>query len=192
MQGRHTRRWYNAIPVTGRFHIMLVILLLSEAAIVGGCLRAMDQHTEAGWDLAQVAAVQRALDQALTIHSDGASKLQGGAAGTAADFPRVLRAQLDAVWALPATPEVNSITDSLRQPALQYLETVEAHLRPTAGSGNGTDWAFASLEPRRIALENALTEAMNRMRDVLHRVETRVIAEAGRSSVVTAWVIGGG
>jgi diguanylate cyclase (GGDEF)-like protein len=172
---------------------MLVILLLSQAVIVGGCLRAMSQHTEAGMDLARVAAVQRALDRSRSMHEEGTSQLQmAGTPGSAADFPRAMRAQLDAVWALPATPEVNAITDTLRQPAMEYLEAVEAHLRTGTNAGGGADWAFANLEPRRLALESALAEAMTRMRGVLHRVETRVIAEANRSSVVTAWVIGGG
>jgi diguanylate cyclase (GGDEF)-like protein len=190
MQGRQTRRWYNAIPVTGRFHIMLVILLVSEAIIVGGCLRAMDQHTEAGVELAQVAAVQRALDRALTLHSSGASQLQmAGSSGAAADFPRALRAHLDTVWSLPASAEVTSITDTLREPAIHYLEAAESHFRPGSEAGG---WEFANLEPRRMALETALSEAMERMRGVLHRMETRVIAEANRTSVVTAWLIGGG
>ncbi len=190
MQGRQTRRWYNAIPVTGRFHIMLVILLLSEAVIVGGCLRAMDQHTEAGMDLAQVASVQRALDRAQTLQSQGAALPQAPGTPGAAEFPRALRAQFDAIWALPASPEVRSITDTLRQPAIQYLEAIET--RALTGAGGGADWAFANIEPRRAALETALAEAMERMRGVLHRMETRVIAEANRSGVVTAWVIGGG
>ncbi len=191
MQGSQTRRWFNAVPVTGRFHIMLVILLLSQAVIVGGCLRAMDQHTEAGMDLARVAAVQRALDRTRTLHSEGVAQLQmAGSPGAPADVPRALRAQLDAVWALPASAEVTAITDTLRQPAVEYLEAVETHYRSSAGGG--ADWAFASIEPRRMALETALVESMERMRGVLHRMETRVIAEANRSSAVTAWVIGGG
>ncbi len=190
MQGRQSRRWYNAIPVTGRFHIMLVILLLSEAVIVGGCLRAMDQHTEAGMELAQVASVQRALDRALTLQSQGAAQLQAPGTPGAAEFPRALRTQFDAMWALPASAEVTSITDTLRQPAIQYLEAIETRI--LTGAGGSADWAFANIEPRRAALETALAEAMERMRGVLHRMETRVIAEANRSGVVTAWVIGGG
>jgi diguanylate cyclase (GGDEF)-like protein len=170
---------------------MLVILLLSQAVIVGGCLRAMNQHTEAGMDLARVAAVQRALDRTRALHAEGVAQLQmAGSPGDPADVPRALRAQLDAVWALPASAEVTAITDSLRQPAVEYLEAVETHYRSSAGGG--ADWAFASIEPRRMALETALIDAMDRMRGVLHRMETRVIAEANRSSVVTAWVIGGG
>lgn len=194
MQGRHTRRWFNAIPVTGRFHIMLVIMLLSEAVIVGGCLRAMTQHNEAGMDLAQVAAVQRSLDRALQLHSGGAARLQsdGTASGGPAEFVRALRGQMDAVWALPATPEVNAITDTLRQPAAQYFESAEAYLRQGASDGGATAWAFADLEPRRVALESALVEGMERMRGVLYRVETRVIAESNHAGIVKAWIIGGG
>ena len=193
MQGRSKRRWFNAIPVTGRFHIMLVILLLSEAAIVGGCLRAMTRHNEAGMDLAQVAAVQRSLDRALQMHSGSGVQLQPGgtAGGNPAEFVRALRGQLEAAWALPATPEVTAITDMLRQPAAQYFESAEGYLRPGAAAGGGA-WAFADLEPRRVALEAALVDAMDRMRGVLYRVETRVIAESSRSGAVTAWVIGGG
>jgi diguanylate cyclase (GGDEF)-like protein len=88
---------------------------------------------------------------------------------------------------LPATPEVSAITDSLRQPAAQYFETTENYSR----GGNAVGWAFADVEPRRAALESALREAMNRMRGVLSRVESRVLAEAGSADLITRWVIGG-
>jgi len=177
-----------------RFHIMLVILLLSEAAIVGGCLRAMDQHNEAGMDLARIAAVQRSLDRALQMHTAGAVQLQseGGSTAGPTDYMHSLRAQFEVVWALPVTPEVNSITDTLREPAAQFFESADAYLRQGGDAGGATAWAFADLEPRRAALESALVESMERMRGVLYRVESRVIAEANRSGVVRAWVIGGG
>ena len=172
---------------------MLVILLLSVAVIVGGCLRAMSQHTEAGVELAHVAAVQRALDRALALQMDGATQArQSGSSGAPEDFPRALRAQLEAIWGMPASAEVAGITDTLRQPAVQYLESAEAYYRQGQKGSGGADWAFADLEPRSAALQTALTEAMMRMRGVLHRMETRVIEQANRSSVVTAWLIGGG
>ena len=65
-----------------------------------------------------------------------------------------LRAQLDLTWALHATPEVTGITDTLRQPAAKYLESAEANLRENAGGA--TAWAFADLEPRRVALETGI------------------------------------
>ena len=99
--------------------------------------------------------------------------------------------QLESTWALPATPEVTATTESLRSPAAQYLESAEAYVRPTTGDASGTAWAFADVEPRRVALETALVDAMDRMRGVLQRVETRVLDEADRSGAVTAWLIGG-
>ena len=72
MTGKLTRRWFAAIPIAGRFHIMLAILLLAEAAIVFGCLHATRKQNEASVELAQVAAVQRSLDRALTLHASRA------------------------------------------------------------------------------------------------------------------------
>src|SRR6185503_9848272 len=69
MTGRHTRRWFAAIPITGRFYIMFGILLLCEGGILFGALRAMEMQSEASTDLAHVAAVQRSLDRALTLHT---------------------------------------------------------------------------------------------------------------------------
>ena len=79
----------------------------------------------------------------------------------------------------------------LRTPAAQYLESAEDYVRRAAARGGATAWAFADLEPRRVALEAGLRDAMTRMRGVLHRVETRVLAEADRADTVTAWLIGG-
>ena len=47
MQGRNSRRWFTAIPMTGRFHIMFVILLLSEVAIVVGACAQCSSTDEA-------------------------------------------------------------------------------------------------------------------------------------------------
>ncbi len=88
-----------------------------------------------------------------------------------------------------STPEVASIIDTLRQPATNYFETAEGYVRKSSGT---SDWAFADLEPRRAALETALRDAMTRMRSVLFRVETRVLAEADRADSVVVWLIGGG
>ena len=193
MTGRQTRRWFAAIPITGRFHIMLAILLLAEATIVFGCLHATRKQNEASVELAQVAAVQRSLDRAMTLHASVNSALQSARSAPATEpnnLLNALRTQFEAIWGLPATPEVASITDSLRAPVMQYLETADNYVRQ-GGSGDGaTAWAFADLEPRRAALESGLRDAMTRMRGVLQRVETRVIAESNRSGVVTAWVIG--
>ena len=119
MTGRHTRRWFASIPITGRFYIMLAILVLAEAGLVAGCLHAMNLQTEASADLARVAAVQRSLDRALTLHGNISAELQI-AATTPSTTPNslvsALRAQLDLTWALPANAEVAAITDSLRTP----------------------------------------------------------------------------
>ena len=94
-----------------------------------GALRAMELQIEASTDLARVAAVQRSLDRALTIHSSIATDSQSAATAPGAgeqNLLNALRAQLDFTWALEATAEVASITDSLRQPAAKYFESAEA------------------------------------------------------------------
>jgi diguanylate cyclase (GGDEF)-like protein len=172
---------------------MFTILLLCMGGIVFGALRAAQLQSDASTDLARVAAVQRSLDRALTIHTSIPAQLQAGAGaeGGTQNLVNALRAQLEATWALPATPEVAAITDSLRTPAAQYFESAENYLHGASGPGTASTWAFADLEPRRAALENGLREAMNRMRGILQRVETRVLAEADRADLITTWVIGG-
>jgi diguanylate cyclase (GGDEF)-like protein len=192
MTGRSTRRWFTSIPIFGRFYIMLAILVLAEAGLVAGCLRAMKLQTEASADLARVAAVQRSLDRALTLHGDLSADIAAARPGsTPGNLVSALRAQLDLTLALPANAEVTTITDALRTPAAQYLESVESYVRAGGSAGGATAWAFADLEPRRAALETTLHDAMSRMRSVLQRVETRVLAEAGRAGAVKAWLIGG-
>jgi diguanylate cyclase (GGDEF)-like protein len=194
MTGRNTRRWFAAIPLTGRFYIMFAILLLAEACVVLGALRMTHLQSEASADLARVAAVQRSLDRALTIHKSIGAELQATAttpSNGARNLLTALRVQLESTWALPATPEVTALTESLRTPAAQYLESAEAYVRPTTAAASGTAWAFADVEPRRVALETALVDAMGRMRGVLQRVETRVLDEADRADAVTTWLIGG-
>ena len=173
---------------------MFAILLLCMAGIVFGTLRATQLQAEASADLARMAAVQRSLDRALTIHTSIPAQLQladGAPGGGTQNLVNALRAQLEATWALPGTPEVTAITDSLRTPAAQYFESAENYLHGGVASAGASTWAFADLEPRRAALENAVREAMNRMRVVLQRVETRVLAEGDRAQTVTTWVIGG-
>src|SRR5688572_17688519 len=185
MTGRQPRRWFAAIPITGRFYIMFAILLLAVAGIVFGALRAVHEQSEAGADLARLATVQRSLDRALTLHSSINTQQQVSAPSSGAssqDLLSALRAQLEATWSMPATPEVAAIVDSLRQPAAQYFQAMEGQLR-TASPGGSTDWSFAELEPRRAALETGLREAMSRMRVVLQRVETRVVAGLDRAAV---------
>jgi diguanylate cyclase (GGDEF)-like protein len=171
---------------------MFAVLVLCWGGLLFGALRAVELQSEASTDLARVAAVQRSLDRALTIHgsllteSQGADTASVQAQQTALN---ALRAQLDLTWSLPATSEVAAIIDSLRQPAAKYFESAEANLREN--TGGATAWAFADLEPRRAVLETGLRDAMTRMRTVLGRVETRVLTEAGRSSKTAAWVIGG-
>lgn len=195
MTGRHPRRWFAAIPITGRFYIMFAILLLAVAGIVFGALRAVHAQSEAGTDLARVAAVQRSLDRALTLHASITAQMQAAASAAAGpqSLMNALRAQLESTWTLPATPEVAAIVDSLRQPSSQYFQAMEGHMR-TRGEGGGIAdaWSFAELEPRRVALETGLREAMTRMRGVLQRVETRVLDEANGSTSVNTLLIGGG
>jgi diguanylate cyclase (GGDEF)-like protein len=172
---------------------MFGILLLCMAGILYGALRAMQLQSDASADLARVAAVQRSLDRALTIHGSITAQLQtsGGAAGNGPqNLVVALRAQLESTWALPVTSEVATITDSLRMPAQQYFQSVENYVRGGAADAAATTWSFADLEPRRAALETALRDAMTRMRVILQRVETHVLAEADRADKVTMWVIG--
>jgi diguanylate cyclase (GGDEF)-like protein len=172
---------------------MFGILLLGWGGVLFGALRAIELQSEASTDLSRVAAVQRSLDRALSIHGSLTTQLpeEGGASiAGQRNLLNALRGQLDLTWALPATAEVATIVDNLRQPAAKYFESAEGNLREN--TGGATAWAFADLEPRRAALEAGLRDAMTRMRTVLGRVEARVLAEAGRSSTITAWVIGGG
>jgi len=192
MTGRFTRRWFTSIPIFGRFYIMLAILVLAEVGLVAGCLHAMRLQTEASADLARIAAVQRSLDRTLALHGDLSAGIAAAHPGSTPDnLLSALRAQLDLTWTLPANTEVAAITDALRTPAAQYLESVEEYVRQGGGAGGATAWAFADLEPRRAALETSLKDSMLRMRGVLQRVETRVLAEAGSAGAVKAWLIGG-
>jgi diguanylate cyclase (GGDEF)-like protein len=192
MPGRNTRRWFASIPIIGRFYIMFAVLLLCEGGVLFGALHAMELQSEASADLARVAAVQRSLDRALTLHTSMATEVAtSDAASLQAQQASLnaLRTQLDLTWSLPATLEVASITDSLRQLAAKFFESAEGNLREN--TGGATAWAFADLQPRRAALETGLRDAMTRMRTVLGRVETRVLAESNRSGTIIAWVVGG-
>ena len=195
MSARHTRRWFTAIPITGRFYIMFAILLVSLAGIVFGALRAVHAQSEASADLARVAAVQRALDRALDLQATITAQLQAPSAGSAPGSQNLvgaLRAQVETLWTLPSTLEVAAITDSLRQPVTMYLQGIDNYLRDNTAGNNASAWVFADLEPRRAALENALRDAMTRMRAVLQRMESRVLAEADGASLVNTWMIVGG
>jgi diguanylate cyclase (GGDEF)-like protein len=170
---------------------MFAVLLLSVAGVLTGALRATRLQSDASTSLAHVAAVQRSLDRTLTLHAGLSAQLASGA-GARADQQNMLsalRAQIDFTSSLQATPEVAAIVDTLRQPAANYFESAESYVQ--GGASGGTDWAFADLEPRRAALEATLRDAMSRMRGVLLRVETRVLAEASRADSVNAWLLGG-
>jgi diguanylate cyclase (GGDEF)-like protein len=190
MHARGSRRWLAAIPLTGRFYILFGILLLAVAGVLSAALGATQLQAAASSDLARVAAVQRSLDRALTMHTGLSAELAASAGGGsgAKNLLTSLRTQMDLTWALPATPEVSSIIDSLRQPATNYFESAETYVQKGTG---GSDWAFADLEPRRAALESGLRDSMTRMRAVLFRVETRVLADAERADTITAWLIAG-
>jgi diguanylate cyclase (GGDEF)-like protein len=190
LSGRQSRRWFAAIPITGRFYIMFGVLLLTVAGVLSGALRATSLQSDASTDLAQVASVQRSLDRALSLHTGLGAELAASPAAGGSNpqgMLSALRAQLEMTWALPASPEVTSILDTLRSPAANYFESAEAYVR----GGGGSDWSFADLEPRRAALENGLRDSMTRMRGVLFRVETRVLDEAQRAGALTMWLIGG-
>jgi len=151
-------------------------------------------QSEASADLARVAAVQRSLDRALTIHKTIGTELQATATAPSSGSSNLLtalRVQLESTWALPATPEIAAITETLRAPAAQYLESADAYVHPGSTAVSGGAWAFADVEPRRVALETALVDSMVRMRGVLQRVETRVLSESDRSSTLTVWLLGG-
>src|SRR5690349_16372818 len=103
MTGRSTRRWFTSIPIFGRFYIMLAILVLAEAGLVVGCLQAMRLQTDASADLARVAAVQRSLDRALTLHGDLSAEFAAAQPGSAPNNGvSALRTRLDLTWTLPA------------------------------------------------------------------------------------------
>src|SRR5690242_3683917 len=124
MHARGPRRWMAAIPLTGRFYILFGILLLSVAGVLVGALRATQLQSSASTDLAHVAAVQRSLDRALTVHTAIAAELASGG-NHPQNLLSTLRTQLDLTWQLPVTPEVGSIIDTLHQPAANYFETAE-------------------------------------------------------------------
>lgn len=173
---------------------MLAILLLAEAGIVAGCLHAAHQQSEASMELARVAAVQRSLDRSLSLQASLAAELQAGSGAPgngAVTLVSALRTQLESTWALPSTPEIVLITDGVRTPALQYLESAENYVKQGGGSSGSSAWAFADLEPRRGALDTSLHDAMTRMRGVLQRVETRVISDSTEVTSTNAWIIGG-
>jgi diguanylate cyclase (GGDEF)-like protein len=173
---------------------MLAILLLAEAGIVIGCLHVAHQQSGSGMELARVAAVQRSLDHALTLQANLATQLQdghGAAATSAVTLVGELRTQLDAMFALPATAEVSSIIEPVRAPAMHYIDSAQRFAQQGGDSGGATAWAFADLEPRRAALETGIKDAMMRMRAVLQRVETRVLADAREATLMTMWIIGG-
>ncbi len=193
MTVRPTRWWFTAISITGRFYIMFAVLLLCVGAVVFGALRTTQLRSEASADLARAAAVQRSLDRALTTHTSLTAQLQHPIRDNSSqNLLTALRAQLEATWALPGTAEVGAITDSLRTPATQFFQAVDNFLRDDAGGSGASAWAFADLEPRRGALESGLREAMTRMRGVLGRVESRVLAEADRADMVTTLLLCGG
>ena len=180
------------MPITGRFYIMFGVLMLAVGGVVFGALRATQLQSDAGADLARVAAVQRALDRALTLHTTVAMATPAVGATGGSDLVSALRSQLEATWSLPATPEIMAITDSIRVPAAQYFLGIEAQRREGSDANGTSAWAFADVEPRRAALETSLKDAMTRMRAILHRAESRVLAEADRGSMVITWLIGGG
>jgi diguanylate cyclase (GGDEF)-like protein len=197
VSGSIKRGWLESISIGNRFHIMLATLLLTEALIVGSALRAMHVQGSASTELARIAAVQRALDATQMARAELEKRLLSNAnshatpdtgASDSLAAVTLVRERLAAIWALPKNADVATLVEDVRQPASAYLATVETSLQQGASDGA---WAFADFEPRRVSFESALTDAMLRMRSVLHRAETRVLEESGRSSTITWWVIAG-
>jgi diguanylate cyclase (GGDEF)-like protein len=197
VSGSIKRGWLESISIGNRFHIMLATLLLTEALIVGSALRAMHVQGSASTELARIAAVQRALDATQMARAELEKRLLSNAnshatpdtgASDSLAAVTLVRERLAAMWALPKNADVATLVEDVRQPASAYLATVETSLQQGASDGA---WAFADFEPRRVSFESALTDAMLRMRSVLHRAETRVLEESGRSSTITWWVIAG-
>lgn len=173
---------------------MLAILLLAEVGIVAGCLHVAHQQSESSTELARVAAVQRSLDRSLIVQGNLAVALRDGhfaANNEAASLVEDLHAQIDATFALPASPEVASIIEAVHVPATQYIDSADRFVKQGGDDGGASAWAFADLEPRRAALEGGLKDAMVRMRAVLQRVETRVLDDARRATLMSAWIIAG-
>jgi diguanylate cyclase (GGDEF)-like protein len=171
---------------------MFAILAVCLAGIVLGALRATQLQSDASADLARAAAVQRSLDRALALQGSVTAQVQSGRiaeGGGASSLLAALRAQLEATWALPGTPEIAAITEGLRGPAAQYFQSAENYQRDSGAPGVASGGTFAELEPRRLALETTLRDAMTRMRAVLYRAESRVLDERDRADVVATWLI---
>jgi diguanylate cyclase (GGDEF)-like protein len=197
--GQAKWRWFGGTSISSRFHIMLTVLLLSEAMVIGGTLIAMRSQTEASAELARVASVQRSLDGIQTLRATLDKRVLAPAATASAEaggeqvdanyLAASLRAQVAQLWALPKSSEVATAVENVRQPATDYLTSVTSLLQQNAANG-GAAWGFAELEPRRTAFETAVSDAMRRMRSILQRVESRVIQQSAASLRVTLLVIG--
>lgn len=197
MTGQSKWRWFGGASISNRFHIMLAVLLVSEALIVGGTLLAMRQQVGASAELARVAAVQRALDATQILRASLDKRLlaapgsQAEAGGEQLDADYLadgLRAQVAQLWSLPKSSEVATAIENVRQPAIDYLTSVTSLLQQDT-AGAGVTWGFAEIEPRRVAFDAAVTDAMARLRNILHRVESRVLEEASESNRVTLVVV---
>jgi diguanylate cyclase (GGDEF)-like protein len=197
-------RWFGGSSISNRFHIMLAVLLLGEAAVIGGSLLAMHSQLDASSELARVAAVQRTLDEIRITRVKVDRLLQASVSGVPAaapsggeqaDVPAAmddLRNRLALLSTLPKSSEVAAAIDNVHQPANEYLASVDTLVQQGA-TNTGAGWWFADLEPRRVTFDTANHEAMARMRTILHRVESRVLERQERSSRVTlAVIIGGG
>jgi diguanylate cyclase (GGDEF)-like protein len=202
--GQMKWRWFGGSSISNRFHIMLAVLLLGEAAVIGGSLLAMHSQVDASSELARVAAVQRTLDEIriarvkvdrVVLASVSGEPATATTGSEPLDIPGAvdeLRNRLALLSTLPKSSEVATAIDNVPQPANEYLASVDTLIQQTTAN-SGTGWLFAELEPRRIAFDSANHEAMARMRTILHRVETRVLERQDRSSRVTlAVIIGGG
>ncbi len=201
MTGRYKRRWFAAIPISGRFHIMLAILLVAETLIVVGALRAMHLQSHASTELARVVAVQRALDRAMVTRASVAERYnQNDAAGSpfgptaapaSSNLAVALRSQFDTLFALPMSPEVAGAIEAVREPARQYLESIDAWTRQASTESGADTWSFADLEPRRVALDAAMLEATDKTAALAHRAESRVLNETGRTASLSTWIVAG-
>ncbi len=157
----------------------------AEARRGVGALRAMQLQSEASTDLARVAAVQRSLDRALTLHT---KHRRGTAvarptrrARRLANLLNALRAQLELTWALHG--DAGSRRDHRHSAAARRAIFRKRRSEPASGRSAAAPPPGHSPTSSRAGRRSKprLRESMTRMRAVLQRVETRVLAEADRS-----------
>ena len=168
MTGRHTRRWFAAIPITGRFYIMFAILLLcgGRRAVAGACTPCSCSPRPARTWRASPPCSARSIARSRCTPASR-TELQSAARRRAAarqNLLNALRAQLDLTWALPATAEVAAITDSLRH-AGGALFRERRSLRAQGGDAAARPPGHSPISSRAAPRSKPrLRDAMTRMR----------------------------